>query len=898
MKKKIFLFSALTSLIVGAAATTAVVLSSPKKTEETFTAANALVPPSDVEEYDAWLNSWSKPNHIYIHYNRGENKNDYDQFCFWMWNNNTHTDGTLWAYGGTTTRKNVQLYPMSDHWMLENEIKAGESDTVYKDSYGVIADVDLTKDLIEGKCKSNETPAKATYDDCDDLGFLFPQISSMDGSAHWTSDGGKDNDVDDWRDEENWRSVSGGKALHLFFASGHLLDYSYFAGSGIPQVKENPIDKATDNTYDSHTENIPDLYPDQNAPTSKSFKKLGVGYQIFVASFRDSNGDGYGDIRGIIDSLDYLKDLGVDVLWLTPIQQCGSYHGYDIIDYYAVDKKFGTIDDYRELLFKAHQKGMRVLMDLVLNHTSKNNKWFINSEWGVNSYPGAETDGTGIKWRDIYTWKFGTDVIKTAETNNDQYKSIKVYPQSEGGPCHYINQTVAENAANANGASWFKNGESNYYYYGKFGSDMPELNYENRQTRKLVIDMAKYWMSFGLDGFRLDAVKHIYMKDEVDDTGSDVILPDVGMKEAYDDQNEVMIYKPYDYSQDLTKNIAFWKQFAIELKQVYPDAFLVGENFDGYGTRMAGYIQALDSQFDFASYYHIEDAYKNSSAGSYGDPENREVYQPCHSSDSNNITVKEESTGNTYAYTVSGGGRDDFINGAYTSNHDVYRAINKVNSKTAGLTDPNSKVTGSDEEIGRAKVAAAVALLNPGVSWIYYGDELGMSSNTNTHMSKYNNANCEDTWFRQPFIWQGALGEKVRPSYQNGKYLFKSEAYDSYNATLYSGKKGVNLNVDGTFSVNNEVYDFYKQVCALKKLYPENAQVNFEWGTHVLKMNIWGDSGKKLCIFINLGFSDAEYKINPSGYSGTPVMQINCSGQHTGTNFGACRYAVVAFEGN
>ena len=892
MKKKIFLISALGSLIVAVAATCALGIGSLIKADAF--SHRALSVPTDVEEYDAWLNSWSKPDHLYVHYNRGD-KDDYDKFCFWMWDDADDTNGTLWAYDGPTSypTKSVEYHPMTTHWMWESDIKAGESNAVFKDAYGVIADVDLKHpSLHEGKTKKGVSPGPATYEDCDDFGFLFPQVASMDGSAHWTSDGGKDNDVWDWREEENWRDVTGGKAIHIFFSSGQLDEWSYYAGSGIPQVKVNPIDSATDNRYDSKVTNMPDKYPGQIAPTSKSFKKLGVGYQIFVASFRDSNGDGIGDLRGVIDSLDYLEDLGVQVLWLTPIQQCGSYHGYDIIDYYAVDKRFGTVEDYRELLYKAHSKGMKVLMDLVLNHTSKNNKWFIKSEWGVNSYDGAETDGTGIKWRDIYTWKYGTDIIKTAETNSDG--SIKV--PGNNAPCNYVNQSVADNAKNINGASWFKSGESDYYYYGKFGSDMPELNYENQATRDLVQDMAQYWMSFGLDGFRLDAVKHIYMKDEVADTGSDVILPDIGMKKAYDEQNEMYIDKPYDYSQDLTKNIAFWKEFAIELKKVYPDAFLVGENFDGYGTRMAGYIQALDSQFDFASYYHGEDAYTHSSAGSYGSKRDLETYGPARSNSNSNITVVVADT-YQYQYSVPGGKRGDFINGAYTSNHDVYRAINKINSKDNGLKDSSSKVTGTAQEIGRAKIAGALALLNPGVSWIYYGDELGMSSNTNEHMTKYGNENCEDTWFRQPFVWQGVKGEEVRPHYVNGKYQFTSAAYDSYNKTILSSGKGVTLNADNSFSCNNEIYSFYKQLTALKKLYPENARASFEWGDQILKLTITGN-GKSLMIFINLGFNTSNYSIDASGYKSTPVAQIGCSGVGPGSNFGPHTYSVVAFQAN
>ena len=202
MKKKIFLFSALGSLIIGAAASAAIGLTNLVRAEAF---KRALATPTDVEEYDAWLNSWSKPNHLYVHYNRGD-KNDYDQFCFWMWNDEDDTNGTLWAYGGPRTfeGKSVEYHPMSNHWMWESDIKTGEANSVYKDKYGVIVDVNLgDPDLHEGKTKKDQTPAPATYEGCEDIGFLFPKVTSMDGSAHWTSDGGKDNDIWDWR-ETKW----------------------------------------------------------------------------------------------------------------------------------------------------------------------------------------------------------------------------------------------------------------------------------------------------------------------------------------------------------------------------------------------------------------------------------------------------------------------------------------------------------------------------------------------------------------------------------------------------------------------------------------------------------------------------------------------------------------------
>ena len=229
---------------------------------------------------------------------------------------------------------------------------------------------------------------------------------------------------------------------------------------------------------------------------------------------------------------------------------------------------------------------MKVLMDLVLNHTSKGNIWFTNSQW-------AKVDEeTGINWRDVYNWKFESDIIEKYFAQDDKHPTAG-----------YYKITVKEDAESSN-PSWYRDGESHYYYYGKFGSGMPEINYLNTSTRKLVIDMAKYWMSFGLDGFRLDAVKHIFMRDECYQNG-DIIVNDTGSKETYDDEKGQFVTKGYDYSSNLTKNIMWWKEFAHGVKNDYPNCFLVGENFDGWGTRTAPYYQALDSQFNFSNYYHI-----------------------------------------------------------------------------------------------------------------------------------------------------------------------------------------------------------------------------------------------------------------------------------------------------
>ena len=807
--------------------------------------------PDDVNEYDAWLNSWSKPGHLYFHYNRGD-KGGYSNYCLWLWQHAPQDlEGALWAFSGNTkVSDKLTLKPMSDHWMSVEETGVESGNTnMFIDKYGVIADVDLyNSGLVDGK-----TGGSTSYEGATELGFLLPQQNSMDGATNWVSDGGRETYVEDFADPSNWRDVEGGKAIHIFTSTGALDEFTFFAGDGVPQAKTNPIDEDTTGDYrsDVDTAYSNDL---NNSPTSEDFKSLGVGYQIFVASFRDSDGDGLGDLRGVIDSLDYLDELGVQVLWLTPIQASDSYHGYDIKDYYAVDKKFGTVQDYQELIYKAHKKGMKVLMDLVLNHTSKSNRWFINSQWGIKD------EATGINWRDVYTWKYETDKIDKFIDGN--YRQI----------------TVKEDAESKN-PSWYRDGESHYYYYGKFGSGMPEINYLSAATRKLVIDMARYWMSFGLDGFRLDAVKHIFMRDECYQSG-DTIIPDTGTtKPMWDTEKGEFIRKDYDYSSNLTKNIMWWKEFAIGVKSVYPNCFLVGENFDGWGTSTAPYYQALDSQFDFGTYYHIASQIYapagQGGVGSFGDKHPAETYAVFGS-------TEYFPLGDT-GIRVKGGCRSDYIDGNFTSNHDVMRAINQVNWTSWDAKDgtvANNNITGTAEQINKAKVHAAVTLLGQGVSWIYYGDELGMSSNTTEH-SKYNvGDNNLDIWYRQPFLW-GDITK--RANYKAGMFAFE---LDNYNKTVKTMEE---QKADAA-----SMYSWYKDIIAIKKQYPANAKVEFEWGTNVLVIKAIGRNGGKTVVsFVNVG-GTGDYTINLPGYHN--IGHTNGVPTENYINIGSYQYGVSSFQ--
>lgn len=829
--------------------------------------------PEDADEYDAWLNSWSKPGHVYFHYNRGD-KGGYDNYALWLWPQApVHYEGTLWAFSGDVkVSDKLTLKPMSNHWMSVAETGKDESNTAnYIDKFGVIADVDLTRtDLVDGKAGT-----EVVYDGAEELGFLLPQQDSMDGKTNWVSDGGKETYIEGFDKDENWRQIEGGKTMHIFTSTGALDEYTFFAGSGVPQARVNPIDEDTTGNYRS---NVDTTYANSlgNSSTSEEFKELGVGYQIFVASFRDSDGDGTGDIRGIIDALPYLKELGVQVLWLTPIQKSDSYHGYDISDYYAVDKRYGTIEDYQELIYKAHESGMKVLMDLVLNHTSKSNRWFVNSQWGIKDTI------NNIDWRDVYTWKYETDQIDKYIVEKDANGNII----SAG----YKKISVKEDALSSN-PSWYRDGESHYYYYGKFGSGMPEINYLSTTTRKLVIDMARYWLSFGLDGYRLDAVKHIFMRDECYQKG-DLIINDTGTtKPAWDTEKGEFVTKDYDYSSNLTKNIMWWKEFAHGVKNVYPQCFLVGENFDGWGTRTAPYYQALDSQFDFATYYHIA-----SQVFSRIDVDPIGVFKSSHPAETYNVfntfNVKDDKAIYIDGVKVPGGGRPDFIDGNFTSNHDVMRAINHVNyidqeeeGEHRGDTTDNPQVDGSGNQVNKAKIHAAITLLGQGVSWIYYGDELGMSSNTNQH-SKYNVGNNNiDIWYRQPFKWNDT---SIRPNVRAGGFVLELDDYNSTNKVPVMEEQAKSSNP-------TSMLNWYKDIIKIKKQYPKGHMVSFDEssGGNTLVLNVSGN-GSMVKVYINTG-GTSTYTMNPG--DGFTCIGYTYDAPHTiGGDIGSKPYAVCAFK--
>ena len=336
-----------------------------------------------------------------------------------------------------------------------------------------------------------------------------------------------------------------------------------------------------------------------------------IFYEVFVRSFADSDGDGIGDLRGLTDRLDYLNDgdpstgsdLGVTGIWLMPVAESPSYHGYDVTDYETVEPDYGSAEDFRAFMAAAHERGIAVIVDLVLNHTSVDHPWFQDART-----PGSEHD-------DWYVWS--TSGVPFA---------------GPGG------QRV-----------WHKNGDR--WYYGFFWEGMPDLNVGNPDVAAALDDMARLWLDeMDVDGFRLDAARHL-----IEDG---------------------------DQTENSVATFAWLEDFRGRLKTDHPDALVLGEVFDA--TSMSSrYVRegALDLTFDFGL------------AGA--------TIAAIRSGDGASLRAAQQEVAESYP--------PDGL-ATFLTNHDQNRVADQLGA-----------------DLAAAKLAATLLLTGPGVPFIYYGEEIGMT---------------------------------------------------------------------------------------------------------------------------------------------------------------------------
>lgn len=381
---------------------------------------------------------------------------------------------------------------------------------------------------------------------------------------------------------------------------------------------------------------------------SEKWWQTGVIYQIYPLTFADANGDGRGDLQGIIKKLDYLNDgnpdsetsLGIDAIWLSPINQSPMVdNGYDVSDYYDISDTFGTLEDFKLLLAESHKRGIKVILDLVINHTSNQHPWFFESS--------ASRDNPKSDW---YHWQD---------------------PAPDGGvPNNWLSYF--------GGTGWTFNEARQQYYYHTFNQNQPDLNWRNPDLKAEIFQIIRYWLSQGVDGFRLDA-SSVYVKDKY--YRHNPVKFGASDKNNYHNQHHL-------YDKNLPEN----HQVIKEIRQIideYEERVLIGETFIDnrlyesiifYGVNNDELHLPFTFEFPFSPWYpgYLQ----------------QEI-------------VKKELITPPKAWPTY-----------FLDNHDIPRHLSRW-IECSLCTNP----------LGIAKAAAAILLTVRGTPILYYGQEIGMVDN-------------------------------------------------------------------------------------------------------------------------------------------------------------------------
>lgn len=302
----------------------------------------------------------------------------------------------------------------------------------------------------------------------------------------------------------------------------------------------------------------------------KNWWKEAVAYQVYPRSFNDSNNDGIGDLPGMVEKLDYLKDLGIDVIWLSPMYKSpNDDNGYDISDYQDIMEEFGTMEDFNHLLSETHKRGMKLILDLVVNHTSDEHPWFIESRSSKDNPK-----------RDWYIW---------------------ADPKSDGSEPNNWESIF-------NGSTWEYDDTTKQYYFHLFSKKQPDLNWSNPDVREAVFKMMNWWFEKGIDGFRVDAITHIKKTFEAGD------LP-VPKRKQYAPAFDVDMNQPgiQDWLQEMKdKSLSHYDIMTVgEANGVNPDNAKewVGEKEGKFNMifqfEHLGLWSTGDSKFDVLSYKNV-----------------------------------------------------------------------------------------------------------------------------------------------------------------------------------------------------------------------------------------------------------------------------------------------------
>ena len=350
-------------------------------------------------------------------------------------------------------------------------------------------------------------------------------------------------------------------------------------------------------------------------------------YEIFVYSFYDSDGDGIGDLNGVTQKLDYIKEMGFNGIWLMPIMQSTTYHKYDVTDYSSIDTEYGTMEDFQRLVEECHKRDIRIIIDFVINHSSSKHQWFVDACEYLKKLPeGQEPDLNECPYVDYY---------------------------------HFAREQVSGDYYQVSGSDW--------YYEGVFWSEMPDLNLSNEALRTELEDISRFWIDMGVDGFRMDAVMHF----EENDTTFN------------------------------TEALNWLFSFCTSLN---PDFYMVSEVWANKATITNYYASETPSMFNF-DLADTEGKLIKAARGNY-----------------KAASLVENMVGYQTDYAEK---NPNFIDAPFIANHDMGRVAN-------GLT----------KNADNMKMACGLLMMMNGNPFVYYGEEIGMSSSGKKDENK-----------RLPMIW-------------------------------------------------------------------------------------------------------------------------------------------------
>jgi glycosidase len=349
--------------------------------------------------------------------------------------------------------------------------------------------------------------------------------------------------------------------------------------------------------------------------TTSDWKPGAVCYEVFVRSFYDNDGDGIGDLNGLIEKLDYVndgtadmsRDLGARCIWLMPVAASPSYHGYDVKNYYRVNPEYGTNEDFKRLVAEAHRRGIRVLVDMVLNHASSEHPYFKDA------------------------------LLNPSSPFRSWFRFASPKPETKG-PWGQD--------------PWHRSPYRDEYYYGVFWSGMPDLNYDTPAVRDEAKKVATFWLQeMGVDGFRLDAIPYLV------------------------EEGTRLAGAPATH--------AFLREYAAHVRSIAPNAYTVGEVWDSTGAMLPYYPDQLDSHFAFEASDALIGAVRSGSAAKLLDPY---------------LRLQRTLPAERWS--------------PFLRNHDQTRTMTELGG-----------------DMARAKMAATLLLTLPGLPFLYYGEEIGMTGN-------------------------------------------------------------------------------------------------------------------------------------------------------------------------